>query len=323
MNEMNKRLLETLLEGGIPEVPPHFELVFQLEEEYFKMSWNDIVEKGFASESQKIDAFVKYSAEMYAKVVDRFGWAAVPAPGGDCGGFGVDFATGIKETKKAVGDKALVYSYSMTGVYWMPVGSDMMDFVVMLFERPKEMHEKARKKCEDAKLLAKIQKEAGADFIVQNTDFGFNDAPFISPKHFAEFCTPYMAEIIEYMHDIDIKVILHSDGNLNEILDQIYSTKVDGYQSVDPQGGMDIKKVRQMYPDWLLMGNVACNMLQDTNDESIRESVRYCMTYGGIGKKYIFSTSNCIFKSMPTQSYEIMLDEYHKLCATAMEKQKI
>ena len=75
--------------------------------------------------------------------------------------------------------------------------------------------------------------------------------------------------------------------SLNEILDQIHSTGLDGYQSVDPQGHMDIREVREQYPDWILMGNVACNMLQDTDEEKIRESVRYCMTHGGVGKPYI------------------------------------
>ncbi len=37
------------------------------------------------------------------------------------------------------------------------------------------------------------------------------------------------------------------------------------------------------------------------------------MTHGGIGKPYIFSTSNCIFNGMPTDSYRIMLDEYQRL----------
>ena len=63
------------------------------------------------------------------------------------------------------------------------------------------------------------------------------------------------------------------------------------------------------------MGNVACNMLQDAVEEEIRESVRYCMTHGGIGKPYIFSTSNCIFNGMPPESYKIMLDEYDSISA--------
>lgn len=146
-----------------------------------------------------------------------------------------------------------------------------------------------------------------------SVDFGFNDGPFISPEHFRDLVTPYLSEIVQTVHEVGLKIILHSDGCLNQILDQIHSTGIDGYQSVDPQGHMDIKQVRDQYPDWILMGNVACNMLQDTNESRIRESVQYCMTYGGIGKPYIFSTSNCIFKGMPPESYRIMLDEYHRI----------
>jgi len=125
--------------------------------------------------------------------------------------------------------------------------------------------------------------------------------------------TPYLTELVQTIHDLRKKVILHSDGCITKILGQIHDTGLDGYQSIDPQGHMDIRKVREQYPDWILMGNVACNMLQDTNGENIRESVRYCMTYGGVGKRYIFSTSNCIFKGMPPESYRIMVDEYNRI----------
>jgi hypothetical protein len=37
------------------------------------------------------------------------------------------------------------------------------------------------------------------------------------------------------------------------------------------------------------------------------------MTHGGMGKRYIFSTSNCVFPGMPAESYHIMLDEYRKM----------
>ena len=30
---------------------------------------------------------------------------------------------------------------------------------------------------------------------------------------------------------------------------------------------MDIRAVREAFPDWILMGNVACNRLQDVDDE--------------------------------------------------------
>jgi uroporphyrinogen decarboxylase len=76
---------------------------------------------------------------------------------------------------------------------------------------------------------------------------------------------------------------------------------------------MDIRVVREKYPDWLLMGNVQCSLLQDTDEPKIREAVRYCMRYGGVGKRYIFSTSNCIFAGMPPASYRLMFEEYQTI----------
>ncbi|MBN1950854.1 MAG: hypothetical protein JW801_06595 [Bacteroidales bacterium] len=296
-----------LLDGSIPDMPPHFELVFQLEKMMFDMDWQTVRQGTYRSAQQRQDAIENFYNDVCLRLIEEFQWAAVPAL---CYEPGVDEFHSIRNLKKSLDDKALVFTFSEKGVFWMPTGEEMMDFIITLFERPSEMHAQARKKCDTAKELSKKQVDAGVDFIIQNTDFGYNNGPFISPKHFREFVIPYMTEITEYIHHLGIPVILHSDGDLREILDQIYSTGIDGYHSVDPQGHMDIKSVRQQYPDWLLMGNVACNLLQNTDETLIRDSVDYCMTYGGIGKKYVFSTSNCIFAGMPPQSYLIMLDEY-------------
>jgi uroporphyrinogen decarboxylase len=290
-----KQKLECILNGQIPDSPPHWELVFQLEKEMFGIDLEAMPEADREA----------HQVEVYHRLIDEFGWAAVRG--------GYDVAE-IARIKKALGHRALVPAYEGCGVFWIPMGRGMTDFAVRLFQRPKELHVEARRKCKIAKLFFRKAVDAGADFFVLTYDFGCNDGPFISPSHFAEFVAPYLTELVHSIHDLGKKAILHSDGCLNPILDQIHATGIDGYQSIDPQGHMDIRQVRERYPDWILMGNVCCSMLQDTDEAKIREAVRYCMTYGGMGKPYIFSTSNCIFKGMPPQSYRIMLDEYQRLC---------
>jgi len=303
-----KQNLELILAGKVPAAPPHWELVFQIEKEMFGIDPGPVESAVYPSQADKDRAVWAHQVKVFHHLVDELGWAAVP------GGYNVEQVGFIK---KALGSKALVPGYGGDGVFWMPSGQDIMEFVVKLYERPEELHAEARKKCDNQKKSFREMADAGADFIIMASDFGFNDGPFISPAHFRDLVTPYLTEIMQAVHDVGLKIILHSDGCLNQILDQIHSTGIDGYQSVDPQGHMDIKHVRDQYPDWILMGNVACNMLQDTNEEKIRESVQYCMTHGGIGKPYIFSTSNCIFKGMPPESYRIMLDEYHRMISGA------
>jgi uroporphyrinogen decarboxylase len=291
-----KQRLEAILNGQIPDAPPHWELVFQIEKEMFGMDRDAVPKSDHPA----------FQLDVYHRLVDEYDWAAV--------GGGYDIAE-IERTKSALGNRALIPAYESDGVFWMPNGENMMAFVVKLFEQPGELHAEARQKCDKAKGFFGRAVDAGADFFVLTYDFGYNDGPFVSPEKFAEFVTPYLTELVQCIHDLGKKAILHSDGCLKQILDQLYSTGLDGYQSVDPQGHMDIREVREQYPDWILMGNVACNMLQDSDDMRIRQSVRYCMTHGGMGKPYIFSTSNCIFKGMPPNSYRIMVDEYRKMIA--------
>ncbi len=297
----NKIRMETLLAGGIPEIPPTWELGFQIEKSFFGLDPDLVREANYTSSEAKERAWWEYRAGVFERLVDELGWGAVR---------GGRSAAEIEVTSARLQGKALIAAYDDVGVFWMPTGAEMMDFVVRLFERPGELHQEAREKCRKAKRFFHEAVAAGADFFMLTYDFGFNDAPFVSPAHFSEFIAPYLAEVVAEIHTLGKRALLHSDGCLNGILDQIHSTGVDGYHSIDPQGRMDIRTVREAYPDWILMGNVACNCLQDVNEDEIRQSVRYCMKYGGIGRPYIFSASNVIYDGMPAESYRIMLDEY-------------
>lgn len=298
-----KKRLEVILQGGIPDAPPHFELTFQLADKIFGMDWKSVEGEKYSSETSKEDALRKFQTELQLRLIEKFEYAAVEP---------YNSLEGITELKDAAGDKALIAAFDWDGVFWMPDGNEIMQFIEKMYEHPEDMHAEARLKCDQAKIRVKKQADAGADFFILAYDFGFNDGPFISPTQFREFILPYLTEIVQTIHDIGKKAILHSDGDIDSLLNDIYATGINGYQSVDPQGNMDIKKVRERFPDWILMGNVNSGMLQFSDEEKIRSSVQYCMKYGGIGKRYIFSTSNCIFEGMPPESYYIMLDEYRK-----------
>lgn len=295
-----KERLLCVLKGEIPDKVPHFELDFQLFSEAFQYDMPSIYKAG----AKEAEIFGEKFLDGWERILDTYHWAAVPI---NC-----DYL--IAKAKRRFGDRALVFSYNGNGTFWMPSGDEIMDFAVDLYEHPEDLHRRAEQKCRDAIELAKWQADQGTDFICLNSDFGFNDGPFISPEQFAEFVTPYLARIVEAIHDLGLKAILHSDGDLRKILDQLVSAGIDGYQSIDPQGHMDIAEVKRQYGDRLiLMGNVRSAALQDSDSEIIRESVDYAITNGKPGGRYIFSTSNCIFAGMPLESYHIMLDEYERM----------
>jgi len=297
----NKAGMEILFEGGVPESPPTWELGFQIEKHFFGMDPDAVRNADYPTEEAKQLAWWEYRARVFETLVDELSWGAVR---------GGRSAEEIEVTAKQIDGKALIAAYDDVGVFWMPTGGDIVDFAVRLFEQPEDLHREAREKCDRAKRFFKESLDAGADFFMLTYDFGFNDAPFVSPDQFAEFVAPYLKEVVAEIHDLGSHAIIHSDGCLHGILDQVHASGVDGYHSIDPQGQMDIREVREQFPDWILMGNVACNSLQDVDEEGIRRSVQYCMEHGGIGGRYIFSASNVIYEGMPVESYRIMLDEY-------------
>ena len=302
--------LQAVMDGRIPDKVPHMELVFQLEEEAFQTTWPSQAEMDCASPAERERLLYRYF-DIWEKIIVRYDWAGIPLAENLHGHFS---GRVIPEGKKRFGDRVMIYDYNGQGTFWMLPGSEMMEFAVKLFEHPKELHEEAKQKRDASIELAKIQVDQGVDFICINSDYGYNRGPFVSPKMFAEFVTPYLTEIVEAIHGLGVKAILHSDGDLRQILGQLVSTGLDGYQSVDPQGHMDIAEVKREYGERLiLMGNVQASLLQEVDEGRIRESVRYCMTHGKPGGRYIFSTSNCVFKGMPLESYHIMLDEYESL----------
>ena len=292
----------TVLAGEIPDRVPHFELDFQLTKEFFCVPKPDL--RNYSDNTAGKRQFAKDHLDLWMKITEKFDWSALP-PGQD------EYL--IKAAKDRWGEKAAVYAFDWDGVFWMMDGNDMEGFAVKLYDDLPSVKEEAEKKCEKAIESINHLIDWGADFIVTAYDFGYNKGPYISPEIFAEIDTPYLKRIYDVIHLRGKKGILHSDGDLNLLLEQLVGAGIDGYQSVDPQGGMDIALVRKKYPNMILMGNVQCSALQDTDEERIRKSVRYAMESAKPGGRYIFSTSNCIFAGMPVKSYEIMLDEYRKL----------
>jgi uroporphyrinogen decarboxylase len=305
-----RQRLTAVFNGRIPDKVPHFELVFQLAAEAFGSDWPGPAELDAATPVER-ERLLHRFYDLWEKIITTYGWAAIQLPTDLHGHFAGEV---IPRGRRRFGGEVMIYDFNGQGTFWMLPGDDMEEFAVRLYEEPAELHAEARRKRDASIELAKRQVDQGADFICINSDYGYNRGPFISPAMFAEFVTPYLAEIVAAIHGLGVKAVLHSDGDLSLILAQLVSTGLDGYQSIDPQGGMDLAAVKQAYGDRLvLMGNVQTSLLQEVDEARIRAAVRQAVTHGKPGGRYIFSTSNCIFHGMPLESYRIMLDEYEKL----------
>ncbi len=63
------------------------------------------------------------------------------------------------------------------------------------------------------------------------------------------FVNPYNRRLVERAHALGLKVVRHSDGNLWAILDELIASGYDGLNPLEPQAGMNLKKVKDYCGD--------------------------------------------------------------------------
>lgn len=287
-----------------PDCPPHFEIAFQLTQEAFGLRYPSGKDLAAASGAER-ERLLAACAEIYEKTVSRFAWD----------GFVVlnppENADGVRVAKKVFGDDIAVGGIVWEGILSIDIIHDWDDFAVRLLEQPEDVRRQAESLA--AVAIDKIDRlaDAGADMIVIASDVGFNGGPFISPAHFRQFVTPYLHRLVQRVRQHGRIAVLHTDGMIMPILDQILECRPHVLQSIDPMAGMDIAEVKRLtHGRMALMGNVQCSLLEQGPLEAIGRSALYCLQHASPGGGYIFSSSNTIFSGVPLANYEHMLQVF-------------
>jgi uroporphyrinogen decarboxylase len=301
-----ERIIAALRREGAPWPVPHLELEFQLSEEMFgihALRADDLKDVS----GPRRDEMLQRNAQHWVEVATRFGWSVIT------GLHWLAFEDQVKSfhyVREMSGDTFMLSGFG-DGTFSIPDGASMTEHAAWLIERSDEALEQAQKLVEGAIAGGLAFIEAGAEIIFMCADYCFNDGPFLSPSMFRRFVTPFLKQQIAAWKKAGGFTVKHTDGDIMPILDQLLECEPDAIHSLDPMAGVDIKKVREIAGRrTCLMGNVNCALLQSGTEEQIRESARYCLEHGGVGKGgYVYASSNCIFKGVPPQSYLVMLDE--------------
>ncbi len=279
------------------DIVPTFELEFQLTEELFGVPWP--LSSGWGLTGAEREKAVVDYAELQVRIAERLDYSIIRI-------YDLDVFRFLK--KEGYGEKFLLCGEA-DGTMSIPDGSSMEDLACSLVEEPEEVHAKLAKDAAWAKDWGAQLAEAGAECVTMCADYCFNQGPFLSPKQFREFVFPYLADVIASHRANGLKVIKHTDGDINPILDQLVDANPHGLHSLDPQGHVDIAEVKRKYGQRIcLCGNVNCGLLQTGTDEQVKESALYSLRHGMPGGGFIYCTSNVAFKGMELDRYLMILD---------------
>lgn len=316
---------------GKPDKIPTFELEFQLSEEFFGYPLSsDVLSNRKNHSAAEIEKAAIELADKFARVYGSgtaydIGGAAISGDPELDGRKGLDYCiipvyhpcwddadspitkAFRKRLREHFGTTRLFGGHG-DGTFAIPDGNDMYEFAYRIADEPESVHAQAEKMCVNVIERNKRQREAGLDVALLCSDYCYNSGPFISPKMFDEYITPYLARIIESGRENGLYMIKHTDGNIMPIIDSLVQCRPHALHSLDPMAGVDIRKVKELYGNRIaLCGNVHCAALQTGTDEDVRRSAEYCLKYGSEGGGYIFCTSNIPFKGMPPERYDMIL----------------
>ncbi|MCX7018844.1 MAG: uroporphyrinogen decarboxylase family protein [bacterium] len=164
--------------------------------------------------------------------------------------------------------------------------------------------------------LAYIEKYIALDLdmIGVGGDFSGN-RPIISPANYREFIAPEVAAVSRRIHAAGKWAVNASDGNLWPVIeDFLIGCEVDGYIEIDPQAGMDLRRLKELYGGRVtLFGNIDCAgaLSFGTPDEVARHTIgRIEAGMGGGG--HILCANNAITASVPVPNYIAAVNAYRK-----------
>jgi uroporphyrinogen decarboxylase len=277
------------------DIVPTFELEFQLTREFFDKDFKNLRDLS----EKELDLAIGYNSELFIQIAETFDYSIIRTG---------DTRILRKLVQMGAGKKYLLCGEA-DGTMSIPNGENMVNVAVRLFEDADAVKKGLDASVDNGIRSGKVQIDAGAECLTMCADYCFNVGPFLSPKMFSEFVTPYLHRLIEGHRENGAYVIKHTDGNIMPVLDQLVSCRPHALHSIDPQAKVSLAEVKRLVGNKVcLAGNVNCGLLQTGTDDEVKADIMRSLRDGMPGGGYIFCTSNVAFKGMPPERYSVMMD---------------
>lgn len=156
--------------------------------------------------------------------------------------------------------------------------------------------------------------EDGVDCVQISDDWGGTNSLLISPDDFRTFFIPYFKRLVAGIKELGLPVIMHNDGRIWDVLDDLVDCGINGLHPVERAAGMDLKKVKERYKGQLTpIGNINNKVtMASSNPEDVRREVLECIREAGTEGGYIISTDHSIHDLIPTENVRCLIDTVNK-----------
>jgi uroporphyrinogen decarboxylase len=188
----------------------------------------------------------------------------------------------------------------LTMLYWYLMDAPTLS--VALYDDPDLVREMCGAYVRWAVEAARLAAASGPiDAFYFADDWGGGSGLLMSPRHLREFFLKPYGDIVGEMRRLGIPVIMHNDGRIWDVLDDLVATGVNAYHPVEKAAGMDLSTVKQRYAGRICpIGNInnKTTMVSGTPEDVRREALE-CLRVAAPGGGYVLATDHSLHDDIP------------------------
>ena len=157
--------------------------------------------------------------------------------------------------RQARGD-AVVWA-TLEGWFWFPrtlMNIERLSYA--FYDQPELVHAMNHDLTEfNLRLIRQMAKVCVPTFMTLAEDMSYNHGPMISQQVFEEFLAPYYRRLIAALEELNIPLIVDTDGEVTQLAPWLQSAGVAGVLPLERQAGVDGLKLRQQFPTLQMVGH--------------------------------------------------------------------
>jgi len=216
----------------------------------------------------------------------------------------VNWVSSLNDYSRTYGDgKFVTYSAAM-GYDQFQSYIKTEELLILLVEDPEWAKDMFRTHAILLIEMAKIMIEYGFKFdgAFLYNDMGYRNGLLFSPRTYQEVLQETDAMVCEFFHKNNMPVILHSCGNVKELIPYLIDAGFDCLQPLEVKAGMDLLELKPEYGDKIsFMGGIDVRKM--TDPVAIEEEISRKFEVAKKGGGYIYHSDHSIPKNISFEDY--------------------
>ena len=228
-------------------------------------------------------------------------------------------ANAAKNYKSRHDNGEIIVRVWLDGFFWFPrrlfgIEPHMFAF----YDYPELMSRITQDLCDfNMKALKELFKIIKPDFVGYAEDMSYNHGPMLSEDCFNKFMLPHYIAMNNFNHENGVKTLVDSDGDITVMVPWFVKSGIDGVYPLERQANVDIAKIRQEYPEFIMLGGYD-KMVMNKGEEAIRAEFERILPVMK-SSRYIPSVDHQTPPGVSFEDYKIYIRVFEEYCKKAVE----